>query len=217
METEEASNVTKVFVDMSMSLDGYIVGPNDDPENPLGDDGERFHEWLFDLASFREMHGQEGGKTNRDDELFAESIERAGANVMGRRMFSNEEGLWGEDPFEGHWSEAPQFHGPVFVLTHHPRKPLEMDSGTTFHFVTDGIETALERARTAMRISSKTGTSTSTVHSKPANVTGASKPTRRPATRRTTCRTVTRTSSLPATRSWAPTPFSPPVMAGVAT
>lgn len=83
------------------------------------------------------------------DELFAESIERAGANVMGRRMFSNEDGQWGEDPFEGHWGEIPPFHGPVFVLTHHSRKPLEMDGGTTFHFVTDGIETALERAQAA--------------------------------------------------------------------
>ncbi|ELZ05277.1 dihydrofolate reductase family protein [Natrialba asiatica] len=141
--------MTEVFVDMSMSLDGFIAGPNDGRENPLGEGGERLHEWVFDLASWREQQGLDGGTTNRDAEIVAESIERTGTHVMGRRMFDNDDGPWGDEPFEGHWGETPPFHGPVFVLTHHPREPLEMDGGTTFHFVTDGIETALERARTA--------------------------------------------------------------------
>ncbi|WP_423747553.1 dihydrofolate reductase family protein (plasmid) [Haladaptatus sp. SPP-AMP-3] len=138
-----------VFVEMSMSLDGYIAGPDDSQESPLGDGGERLHEWVFDLAAWREMQGLDGGKTNRDNEIVSESIERIGAHVMGRRMFDNGDGPWGDDPFEGYWGENPPFHGPVFVLTHHPREPLEMDGGTTFHFVTDGIETALERAEAA--------------------------------------------------------------------
>lgn len=104
---------------------------------------------MFDLASWREAQGLDGGKTNRDNEIVAESIERIGAHVMGRRMFDNGDGPWGDDPFEGHWGENPPFHGPVFVLTHHPREPFEMDGGTTFHFVTDGIEPALERAEAA--------------------------------------------------------------------
>lgn len=135
-----------VFVDVSMSLDGYIAGPNDSRENPLGDGGERLHEWIFDLAAWREQQGLEGGETNRDDEIAAESIERAGAFVMGRRMFDNDDGPWGDDPFEGPWGDDPPFGAPVFVLTHHGREPLEMDGGTTFHFVTEGIERALERA-----------------------------------------------------------------------
>lgn len=141
--------MTTVTTQMSMSLDGYIAGPNDDRENPLGDWGERLHEWVYDLASWREMHGMEGGKTNRDDELFAESIENVGAVVMGRRMFDNGEGPWGDDPFDGHWGDEPPFGVPVFVLTHHPREPLEMEGGTTFTFVTDGIESALEPAKAA--------------------------------------------------------------------
>jgi dihydrofolate reductase len=141
--------MSAVFVDMSMSLDGFIAGPNDSRENPLGERGERLHEWVFDLASWREQQGLDGGKTTPDDEIVAESIERIGAHVMGRRMFDNDDGPWGDEPFEGYWGETPPFHGPVFVLTHHPREPLEMDGGTTFHFVTDGIEAALERAEAA--------------------------------------------------------------------
>ena len=138
-----------VFVDMSMSLDGYIAGPNDSQENPLGDGGERLHEWMFDHASGGAEQGLEGGETNRDDEIVAKSIERAGAFVMGRRMFDNDDGPWGDDPFEGPWGDDPPFGAPVFILTHHGREPLEMDGGTTFHFVTEGIERALERAKEA--------------------------------------------------------------------
>lgn len=139
-----------VIVNMSMSLDGYIAGPNDSRENPLGDGGERLHEWMLDLASWREQQGLDGGKTNRDSEIVAEASENVGAAVMGRRMFSNGDGPWGDDPFEGHWGDDPPFGVPVFVLTHHEREPLEMDGGTTFHFVTDGVESALEQAKAAV-------------------------------------------------------------------
>lgn len=138
-----------VFVDMSMSLDGYIAGPNDNQENPLGDGGGRLHKWVYDLASWREQQGLDGGETNRDSQIVAESNENVGAAVMGRRMFDNDAGPWGDDPFEGHWGDDPPFGVPVFVLTHHARDPLEMDGGTTFTFVTDGIERALDRAREA--------------------------------------------------------------------
>lgn len=138
-----------VTAQMSMSLDGYVAGPNDSRENPIGDGGRRLHEWVYDLASWREMHGLDGGETNRDDEIFAESVEDVGAVVMGRRMFDNGEGPWGDDPFEGHWGEDPPFGVPVFVLTHHPREPLEMEGGTTFTFVTDGIEDAVAGAKEA--------------------------------------------------------------------
>ena len=139
----------KVIANISMSLDGFVAGPNDTRENPLGDGGEQLHEWVTELASWREQHGLDGGKTNRDSEIVAESNENVGAYVMGRRMFSNEDGPWGDDPFEGHWGDDPPFGVPVFVLTHHPRDPLEMDGGTTFTFVTDGIGSALEQAQEA--------------------------------------------------------------------
>ena len=130
----------KVIANMSMSLDGFIAGPNDGRENGLGDGGERLHEWMFD-------NGEEGSETGRDDEIVAESFANVGAYVMGRRMFDNGEGPWGDDPFEGHWGDEPPFRTPVFVLTHHPRGPLEMKGGTTFTFVTDGIESAFEQAK----------------------------------------------------------------------
>lgn len=138
-----------VTADMAMSLDGFIAGPNDSPENPLGNGGERLHEWMFDLKSWRERQGLDGGDQNLDSEIVAESFENVGAVVMGRRMFSNEDGPWGEEPFEGHWGENPPYRVPVFVLTHHARKPLVKAGGTTFTFVTDGIESALEQAKRA--------------------------------------------------------------------
>lgn len=146
---EARSNVPRVTANMSMSLDGFVAGPNASRENPLGDGGERLHEWVVDLASWRERHGQEGGESGPDDDIVAESFENVGAYVMGRRMFDNGGGPWGDDPFEGYWGENPPFRAPVFVLTHHQREPLEMEGGTTFHFVTDGLESALERAREA--------------------------------------------------------------------
>lgn len=141
--------MTTVRAQMSMSLDGYIAGPNDSRDNPLGEGGERLHEWVFDLASWRERQGLKGGETNRDSEIVAESFENVGAVVMGRRMFSNEDGSWGDQPFEGYWGDDPPFRVPVFVLTHHDREPLEKAGGTTFTFVSDGIESALAQATDA--------------------------------------------------------------------
>jgi dihydrofolate reductase len=140
----------KLFFDISMSLDGFIAGPNPTLELPLGEGGEELHEWVVRLASWREAHGLEGGDTGADDDLMKESIGRAGAFVMGRRMFSNGAGSWEDDPkADGWWGDDPPFRVPVFILTHHPREPVEKQGGTTFNFVTDGIESALEQARSA--------------------------------------------------------------------
>jgi dihydrofolate reductase len=130
----------QTFVDITMSLDGFITGPNDSVDSPLGEGGDRIHEWVYDLASFRGPHGQEGGRTGTDDELLKEAFERAGAVVLGRRMFDHGEGPWGDDP---------PFHNPVFILTHEAREPLVKEGGTTYTFVTDGIERALEQAKAA--------------------------------------------------------------------
>jgi dihydrofolate reductase len=130
----------KISAEISISLDGYIAGPNDSVDNGLGDGGERLHEWVVRLKSWREAHGYEGGESGPDDERFAESVAKVGAAVIGRRMFDHAEGPWGEEP---------PFHHPVFVLTHRPREPLVKEGGTTFTFVTDGIESALAGAREA--------------------------------------------------------------------
>jgi dihydrofolate reductase len=130
----------KVTSDMSMSLDGFITGPNDDVERPLGDGGERLHQWVFELASWRERHGLAGGKSNRDAEVLDEAFRNVGAVVMGRRMFNH-----GEKP----WGHNPPFHMPVFVVTHKSRSAVTKEGGTTFNFVTHGIESALEQARAA--------------------------------------------------------------------
>jgi dihydrofolate reductase len=140
----------KVFFDISMSLDGLIAGPNQTLEEPLGEGGEQLHEWVIRLASWREAHGLEGGDTGPDDDVMKESIGRAGAFVMGRRMFSNGAGPWENDPkADGWWGDDPPFRVPVFVVTHHSREPVEKQNGTTYNFVTDGIESALEQARSA--------------------------------------------------------------------
>lgn len=142
--------MTKVLAEISMSLDGYVAGPNQTLEEPLGGGGEKLHEWAFRLKTFREMHGGEGGETGADDDMVAESVRATGAVVMGRRMFSGGEGPWQDDPrAAGWWGDEPPFHAPVFVVTHHPREPLELQGGTTFHFVTDGVESAVEQARAA--------------------------------------------------------------------
>jgi dihydrofolate reductase len=129
-----------VTAHMSMSLDGFIAGPNAGVGNPLGDGGARIQQWMFDLASFREIQGLTGGQTNKDDEELRERFAPTGAVVMGRRMFDE-----GEEP----WGDNPPFHMPVFVLTHEARETLVKEGGTTFTFVTDGIESALEQAKTA--------------------------------------------------------------------
>jgi len=127
----------RVTVDISMSLDGFVAGPNDGPDLPLGERGEQLHEWAYGLTSWRERHGLAGGQTNRDAEILDEAFRDVGAIVLGRRMFDNAKG-WGDDP---------PFHMPVFVLTHDAREKLTKEDGTTFTFVTDGIESALEQAR----------------------------------------------------------------------
>jgi dihydrofolate reductase len=131
--------VARVLVDITMSMDGFVAGPNDGPERPLGDGGDRLHQWLYDLESWRERHGLTGGETNRDAEVLDEAFRDVGAVVLGRRMFDNAKG----------WGDNPPFHLPVFVLTHEARDDLAKDGGTTFTFVTDGSESALEQARAA--------------------------------------------------------------------
>jgi dihydrofolate reductase len=140
--------MAQVRLDISMSLDGFVAGPDPTLEEPLGAGGERLHEWVFGLKSFREHHGMTGGETNRDDEIVAEGIAATGAVVMGRRMFSGGTGPWEDDPrADGWWGDEPPFGVPVFVLTHHARERKAMKGGTDFVFVTDGIESALEQAR----------------------------------------------------------------------
>jgi dihydrofolate reductase len=145
--------MAKLTFDITMSLDGFIAGPNMTREQGLGDGGERLHEWAYELKSFREPHGRSGGTTNKDSEVLEETLRSPGAIVMGRRMFGGGEGAWddkawGDEPWEGWWGDEPPFHMPVFVLTHHARETLTKGE-TTFTFVTDGIESALEQARAA--------------------------------------------------------------------
>jgi dihydrofolate reductase len=141
--------MSKVILEISASLDGYVAGPNATLEDPLGEGGERLHEWIFNLESWRKSHGLSGGERNADSELLEQSIAATGAVVMGRKMFSGGEGPWSGDPnASGWWGDTPPFGVPVFVVTHHRREPLELQ-GTTFTFVTDGPEAALERAREA--------------------------------------------------------------------
>jgi dihydrofolate reductase len=134
---------------ISTSLDGFVAGPNPSEEHPLGEGGMQLHEWVVKLAAWRKPHGREGGETNASSAVFEGAVENVGATVMGRNMFGGGPGPWGEDPWGGWWGDDPPFHTPVFVLTHHPREPLEKEGGTTFHFVTDGIESALEQAKEA--------------------------------------------------------------------
>ena len=134
---------------ISISLDGFVAGPNPSVENPLGEGGEQLHEWVIKLEAWRRSHGREGGETNASSAVLEEAIDSVGATVMGRNMFGGGPGPWGEEPWNGWWGDDPPFHTPVFVLTHHAREPLEMEGGTTFEFVTDGIESALAKAREA--------------------------------------------------------------------
>jgi dihydrofolate reductase len=142
------NSMSTVTCQISISLDGCVAGPNQSLEEPLGEGGERLHEWVVATASWREQHGKEGGERNADSDVVDEVVRGVGAYIMGRKMFGGGDGPWDES-WRGWWGEDPPFHVPVFVLTHHPREPLEMQGGTTFHFVTDGIESALEQARAA--------------------------------------------------------------------
>ena len=142
--------MTRLTLDISMSLDGFVAGRNATLEAPLGENGELLHEWIIALKSWRDEHGKTGGETGVDDDVVAEHVAATGAVIMGRRMFSGGQGPWGDDPNAGGWwGDDPPFHVPVFVLTQHPREPAVMEGGTTYTFVTDGIESALEQARAA--------------------------------------------------------------------
>ena len=140
--------MAKLRLDISISLDGYVAGPDPTEQEPLGVGGEQLHEWALELEAWRKPHGLEGGAVNESTAVMEESLAGVGATVMGRNMFGGE-GSWEEKPWDGWWGEEPPFHMPVFVLTHHPREPLVKAGGTTFTFVTDGIESALEQAREA--------------------------------------------------------------------
>jgi dihydrofolate reductase len=134
---------------MSMSLDGYVAGPDQSLEHPLGVGGPRLHEWIFETRTGREMIGEAGGTTGVDDAFVAAGFTGIGATVMGRNMFGPVRNEWGSEDWRGWWGENPVYHHPVFVLTHHAREPLAMQGGTTFNFVTGGIESALDQARAA--------------------------------------------------------------------
>jgi dihydrofolate reductase len=138
--------MAKLRFNITMSLDGYVAGPGQSLENPLGEGGHGLHDWAFATRTFRAAHRMEGGETGLDDDHAASWNANIGATIMGRNMFGPVRGPWEDEAWTGWWGEDPPFHTPVFVLTHHPRESLEMRGGTTFHFVTDGIVSALERA-----------------------------------------------------------------------
>jgi dihydrofolate reductase len=132
-----------------VSLDGFAAGPHQDLENPLGRGGAAIAQWFFPTRTFRRMQGQDGGTTGIDDAVAVQSFENVGAWILGRNMFGPVRGPWPDESWKGWWGEEPPYRCPVFVLTHHARPPLAMKGGTVFHFVTDGIEAALDRAREA--------------------------------------------------------------------
>jgi dihydrofolate reductase len=140
--------MSKVTSHIAISLDGYAAGPNQSTKDPLGEGGEQLHEWALATESWRAQHGRSGGERNADAEVIDEVTRDVGAYIMGRKMFGGGDAAWDES-WKGWWGDDPPFHTPVYVLTHHPREPLEMEGGTTFHFVTDGIESALDQARAA--------------------------------------------------------------------
>jgi dihydrofolate reductase len=142
--------MSKLRCHISISLDGFVAGPNQSEENPLGEGGERLHDWVVPLAAWRELHGKEGGEVNESTRVMEETVENIGAGVMGRNMFGPPGGGdWADEEWKGWWGDDPPYHNDVFILTHHRRDPVEMEGGTTFHFVTDGIESALAQAREA--------------------------------------------------------------------
>ena len=142
--------MSKLRCHISISVDGFVAGPNQSEENPLGEGGEGLHDWVVQLASWRQAHGKEGGEVNESSQIQEETMANIGAAVMGRNMFGPPGGGdWGDEQWTGWWGDDPPYHYPVFILTHHPRDPVEMEGGTTFHFVTDGIESALEQAKEA--------------------------------------------------------------------
>jgi dihydrofolate reductase len=141
--------MARVRLNLSMSLDGFVAGPDQSVANPLGVGGERLHEWVVPLAAWRGPHGLEGGEVNASTPVVEEMLDGVGAYLMGRNMFGGHPGPWRDPPWIGWWGEEPPFHAPVFVLTHHARRPLALRGGTTFHFVTEGVEAAVRQAREA--------------------------------------------------------------------
>jgi dihydrofolate reductase len=143
--------VSKVRFNITMTLDGYIAGPKQSLDDPLGEGGENMHLWMYTLKTFREQSGQEGGSTGSDDDVLKEMFANVGAVIMGRNMFfgGGRRGPWEGDEWKGWWGDNPPYHMPVFVLTHHARAAQPMEGGTTFHFVTDGIRAALQQAQEA--------------------------------------------------------------------
>lgn len=135
----------------SISLDGFGAGPRQDINNPLGVRGPEIFSWFFHTEVWNKMHGQNGGGRGVDNEMAGKAFENVGAWILGRNMFGPVRGPWPDDSWKGWWGEEPPYHTPVFVLTHHARVPLEMKGGTTFYFVTDGIESALKQAKEAAR------------------------------------------------------------------
>ena len=141
--------MSKFRCDISISVDGCVAGPNQSEEDPLGEGGEGLHDWVVSLSAWREGHAKEGGEVNESSQVVEEAGQNVGASIMGRNMFGPIGGGPWDEEWTGWWGDNPPYHHPVFVLTHHPRDPVEMEGGTTFHFVTDGLESALEQAREA--------------------------------------------------------------------
>jgi dihydrofolate reductase len=140
--------MARLRANIATSLDGFVAGPDQSVEDPLGAGGMQLHTWAFELKAWREAHGLEGGAVNASTAVVEETLDNIGATIMGRNMFGGS-GRWQDQPWDGWWGDDPPFHTPVFVVTHHPREPLALQGGTTFTFVTDGIESALEQARAA--------------------------------------------------------------------
>src|ERR1700754_422792 len=139
--------MSTVFADLSMSLDGFVAGPDPSMKDPLGIGGEQLHEWALAAMAWRQAHDHEGGEAGVDSDIVSETIARTGAGIMGRKMYSGGTGPWEQDENgRGWWGDDPPFHHNVYVLTHHAREPLQMEGSTTFHFVTEGFDKALELA-----------------------------------------------------------------------
>ena len=140
--------MARLRANIATSLDGFVAGPRQSVDDPLGVGGMQLHSWAFELGAWREAHGLEGGAVNASTAVVEELLDNLGASIMGRNMFGGS-GRWQDQPWDGWWGDDPPFHTPVFVVTHHPREPLVMRGGTTFTFVTDGVESAFEQAREA--------------------------------------------------------------------